>query len=222
VTVNAIDNDASFTVRQIGIQKYALDKDTSDKFLAELKRECDDLYGADAGQKEYDARVSKDLGIKENGDGTLTVDLAEAKSPEVKMALNNILGVHGIIIPEEIDKDLYDKLMTLKEGTAARRDYIESLRLRLSDEALEATKKRLDSAIEHAEKLFNEGKVYGDAQWRDPKVLSSLSERKTKEEIVQSDGRKVEVDGSKGQFVSEYFRTSCPSYYKRDYYDKMF
>jgi len=25
-----------------------------------------------------------------------------------------------------------------------------------------------------------------------------------------------------GQFVSEYFRTSCPSYYKRDYYDKMF
>jgi len=44
----------------------------------------------------------------------------------------------------------------------------------------------------------------------------------TKEEIVQSDGRKVEVDDSKGQFVSEYFRTSCPSYYKRDYYDKMF
>ena len=222
VTVNAIDNDASFTVRQIGIQKYALDKDTSDKFLAELKRECNELYGADAGQKEYDARVSKDLGIKENGDGTLTVDLAEAKSPEVKMALNNILGVHGIIIPEEIDKDLYDKLMTLKEGTAARRDYIESLRPRLSDEALEATVKRLDSAIEHAEKLFSEGKVYGDAQWKDPNVLSGLSERKTKEEIVQSDGRKVEVDDSKGQFVSEYFRTSCPSYYKRDYYDKMF
>ena len=44
----------------------------------------------------------------------------------------------------------------------------------------------------------------------------------TQEEIVQSDGRKVEVDDSKGQFVSEYFRTSCPSYYKRDYYDKMF
>ena len=222
VTVNAIDNDASFTVRQIGIQKHALDKDTSEKFLAELKAECIALYGAEAGQKEYDKRVSKDLGIKDNGDGTLTVDLAEAKSPEVKMALNNILGVHGIVIPEEIDKDLYDKLMTLKDGTAARRDYIESLRPRLSAEALEATVKRLDSAIKHAEKLFNEGKVYGDAQWKDPKVLSDLSERKTKEEIVQSDGRKVEVDGSKGQFVSEYFRTSCPSYYKRDYFDKMF
>ena len=47
------------------------------------------------------------------------------------MALNNILGVHGIVIPEEIDKDLYDKLMTLKDGTNARRDYIESLRPRL-------------------------------------------------------------------------------------------
>ena len=68
----------------------------------------------------------------------------------------------------------------------------------------------------------SEGKVYGDEQWKDPKVLSGLSERKIKEEIVQSDGRKVEVDGSKGQFVSEYFRTSCPSYYKRDYFDKMF
>ena len=222
VTVKAIDNDASFTVRQIGIQKHALDKDTSEKFLAELKKECIALYGAEAGQKEYDNRVSKDLAIKDNGDGTLTVDLAEAKSPEVKMALNNILGVHGIVIPEEIDKDLYDKLMTLKDGTAARRDYIESLRPRLSAEALEATVKRLDSAIKHAEKLFSEGKVYGDAQWKDPKVLSGLSERKTKEEIVQSDGRKVEVDGSKGQFVSEYFRTSCPSYYKRDYFDKMF
>ena len=33
---------------------------------------------------------------------------------------------------------------------------------------------------------------------------------------------KVEIDGSKGQFVSEYFRTSCPSYYKRDHFDKMF
>ena len=112
--------------------------------------------------------------------------------------------------------------MTLKEGTAARRDYIESLKLRFSDEALEATVKRLDSAIKHAEKLFNEGKVYGDAQWKDPNVLSGLSERKTKEEIVQSDGRKVEVDDSKGQFVSEYFRTSCPSYYKRDFHDRMF
>lgn len=63
VTVNAIDNDASFTVRQIGIQKHALDKDTAAKFLAELKKECDVLYGADAGQKEYDKRVSKDLAI---------------------------------------------------------------------------------------------------------------------------------------------------------------
>ena len=55
-----------------------------------------------------------------------------------KIPLNNILGVHGIVIPEEIDKDLYDKLMTLKKGTNARSDYIESLRPRLSAEALEA------------------------------------------------------------------------------------
>ena len=42
------------------------------------------------------------------------------------------------------------------------------------------------------------------------------------QEIVQSDGRKVEVDGNDGQFVGEHFRTSCPPCFKRDYYDMMF
>ena len=40
--------------------------------------------------------------------------------------------------------------------------------------------------------------------------------------LAGAERARVEVDGSKGQFVSEYFRTSCPSYYKRDYFDKMF
>ena len=222
VTVSAIDNDASFAARQIGIQKYVLDKDLASKFLVELKKECTALYGAEAGQNEYDKRVSKDIAVKDNGDGTMTVDLADAKSPEVKMAINTIIGLNNSVVPEEIDKDFYDKLMTLKAGTDARRDYLESLRPRLSAEALAATEKRLDSAIEHAEKLFKEGKVYGDEQWKDQDILSRLSERKTKEEIVQSDGRKVEVDESKGQFVSDYFKSSCPSYYKRESFDRMF
>ena len=141
----------------------------------------------------------------------------------MKMALNKILGVHGIVIPEEIDQDLYEKLVALEQGTEARKNYIESLRARLSDEALKATEQRLDSAIAHAKKLKEAGRVYTDKEWMDPKVLSSgLSDRKIEEEIEQSDGSKVTVDGNKGEFVSEYFRTSCPSYYKRDNFDKMF
>ena len=222
VTVNAIDNDASFTTRQIGLQKYALDKKSADKFLAELKAECEALYGKGAGDAEYKARVENDPAIVRGEGGAVTVDLVKAKSPEVKMALANVMGVHGIIIPEEIDKDFYDKLMQMKGDTAERRAFLDSLRPRLSPEALEATKMRLDSAIEHAEELNRKGKVYGDGQWKDLGVLSKMSDKKTKEDIVQSDGKKVEVDGTKGQFVNEYFRTSCPSYYKRDNYDKLF
>ena len=223
VTVKAIDNDASFTARHIGIQKYVLDQTTAAKFLGVLKKECETLYDEEDGLTEYDMRVSQDAAIEHNADGTVTVDLEMAKSPEVKMALNATLGIHGIVIPEEIDKDLYDKLVALKSGTDARKDYIESLRPRLSEEALEATEKRLDSVIKHAEKLYKEGKVYGDEQWKDPNVLSELTDLKTSEEIEQSDGSKVKVNGGNGrQFVNEYFLSSCPSYFKRDCFDMMF
>ena len=154
--------------------------------------------------------------------GTLTVDLTKAKSPEVKMALVKIMGVHGIAIPEEIDRDFYDKLMQMRGNTAARKNFLASLRPRLSPEALRATEMRLDDAIKHAEKLHREGKVYGDAQWRDGNVLAQMSVRKTEEEVELSDHRHVEIDDDNGQFVSEYFRTSCPSYFTRDYYHLMF
>ena len=223
VTVNAIDNDASFTVRQIGLQKYALDKDSADEFLRELKAECNALYGTAAGGTEYDARVKNDPAIVRGEDGTVTVDLTKAESPEVKMALNKVLGVQGIIIPEEIDEDFYNKLVQMKQGSPERQKFLASLRSRLSQEALAATEMRLDSAIEHAEKLHSQGKVYGDAQWKNPEILSKMSEMKSKESIKQSDGKTlVEVDGRKGQFVGNYFQNTCPSYYKRDCYDKMF
>ena len=222
VTVNAIDNDASFTTRHIGLQKYALDKKLSDRFLAELKAECEALYGTKNGNTEFNARVSTDPAIVRGEGGTLTVDLTKAKSPEVKMALVNIMGVHGIAIPEEIDRDFYDKLMQMRGNTAARKNFLASLRPRLSPEALRATEMRLDDAIKHAEQLHREGKVYGDAQWRDGETLSKMSVRKTEEEVELSDHRHVEIDDDNGQFVSDYFRTSCPSYFTRDYYHLMF
>ena len=223
VTVKAIDNDTSFTVRQIGLQKYALDKDSADAFLRELKAECHALYGTAAGGTEYDARVKNDPAIVRGEGGTVTVDLTKAESPEVKMALNQVLGVQGIIIPEEIDEDFYNKLVQMKQGSPERQKFLDSLRSRLSQEALDATEMRLDSAIEHAEKLHSQGKVYGDAQWKNPEILSKMPEMKSKESIKQSDGKTlVEVDRNKGVFVGQYFQNTCPSYYKRDNFDKMF
>ena len=228
VTVKAIDNDASFTARQVGLQKYALDKDTAAKFLAELKKECIALYGAEAGQKEYDNRVSKDLAIKDNGDGTVTVDLAKAKSPEVKMALNQILGVQSIAIPEEIDKEFYDKLMEMDKDPSKKQDYLNSLAPRISKEALTATESRLNEAIEHAKKLDKEGKVFGNDDWKDKERLSKMPMINRSVEIVNSDGKTVVADRKMGvnkkgrNFVVQYLTNSCPSYYKRDNLQYMF
>ena len=151
-------------------------KESADGFLAELKAECEALYGKNAGDTEYNDRVSTDPAIVRGEGGALTVDLAKANSPEVKMALNKVLGVHGIVIPEEIDREFYDKLMQMRGNTAARKNYLNSLRPRLSPEALRAAEMRLDSAIEHAEKLHSQGKVYGDEQWKNLNVLSSMSD----------------------------------------------
>ena len=74
-----------------------------------------------------------------------------------------------------------------------------------------------------AKKLHSQGKVYGDAQWKNPEILSKMPEMKSKESIKQSDGKTlVEVDRNKGVFVGQYFQNTCPSYYKRDNFDKMF
>ena len=60
-------------------------------------------------------------------------------------------------------------------------------------------------------------------------VANVAPEIKSKAEITNSDGKKVEVNKTMGEdekkksnFVTKYFTTSCPSYYKRDYLHRMF
>ena len=47
MTVKGIDNDASFSSWQIGLQKYALNKRTAARFGVKLKDVCDKIHGAD-------------------------------------------------------------------------------------------------------------------------------------------------------------------------------
>ena len=231
VTVKAIDNDASFTARQVGLQKYALDKTLTDRFFKELEEECDKLHGdgdKDDDKKEYSRRVSVDPAIMRHDDGTVTVDLAQAKSLEVKMALNQILGVQSIAIPEEIDKEFYDKLMEMDADPDKKKTFLDTIKPRISDAALKATEMRLNEAIEYAKKLDN-SKVFGNDDWKVKERLSKIPWIKSKVGIVNSDGKTVEVDrkmgedeNKKGNFVGKYLTNSCPSYYKRDYLHKMF
>lgn len=74
-----------------------------------------------------------------NGD-TLTIDLAKAKSHEVGMAIIHTLGLQSIALPEEIDKEFYDKLMEMDEDPDKKKAYARVL----SDEA---TQKEGDAEI---------------------------------------------------------------------------
>jgi len=220
VTVKAIDNDASFSTNKTGLQKFNFEGAKADKFLNRLKNICEELHGDDADD-EYEERVSKDPAITYDGIDEITVDLSKAKSPEVKMALNDVMGLQSIAIPEEIDKEFYDKLMEMDRNPAQKKAYLDSIAPRLSPEALDATAKRLDEAIAHAKKLKAENKVYSDAEWQDPNTLAQMPGLKSKVTITKSDRTNVTF-GNKVSSVGNYCVVDCPSYYKRDYLDRMF
>ena len=222
VTVKAIDNDASFSSRQVGLQKYALDKKLADRFDEELKKACEAIHGEKGGEHEYNNRVAKDVGITKNDeDGSMTIDLAKAKSPEVKMALIQALGMQSTALPEEIDKDFYDKLMEMDANPDKKKEFLESLKPRISAAALKATENRLNEAIEHAKKLSEDGKVYEDADWKDRGILGMMPDLATNVKIKRSDGNKVTVN-SKIACVRDFLIRECPSIYKRDFLHLMF
>ena len=220
VSVKAIDNDASFSANRTGLQKFRLGGVKAENFLDTLEDICKSLHDKDAND-EYEKRVSNDPAITRNGNGEITVDLSKAQSPEVKMALNNVMGLQSIAMPEEIDQEFYDKLMEMDRNPNQRKAYLDSIAPRLSPEALDATAKRLDEAIAHAKKLKDENKVYSDAKWQNPNTLAQMPGLKDKVEIAKSDGTNVTV-GNKIGFVRNYCVVDCPSYYKRDYLDRMF
>jgi len=233
VTVKAIDNDASFTERQVGLQKFTFNKSKSDAFFAELKYECGKIHGDSDMEEvdtEYGKRVKNDPAITCHADGTVTVDLAKAQSLEVKMALNQVLGVQSIAIPEEIDREFYEKLMAMDNDPAQMKAFLDTLAPRISPEALKATEMRLKEAIAHAKKLNAAGKVYGDEQWKNAGNLSQMPQIKSEDKITASDGNQVTVNSKMGvdpekkrkNFVTYYFVNSCPTYYTRDYLNKMF
>jgi len=221
VTVKAIDNDASFTARQVGLQKYALDKNKAKSFVVELKGVCKKLFGKEGWKREYQ-RVSKDPSLVPNTDGTMTVNLADAKTPEIKMAAIPVLGLQSIAIPEEIDEDFYNKLMEMDKDPSKKQAYLNSLAPRISEEALRATELRLNEAIKYAKKLVDKGKVFGNDDWKDKVRLSEMPRIADGVRIRNSDGKTGVAYGNMGDFVVRYLINSCPSYYKRDNLQYMF
>ena len=217
VSVKAIDCDASFTKTRIGLQKYSLDGNYAKKFFGKLLEVCNDLHTPDNGQKEYDERVKKDPAIVYNANGSITVDLTKAKSPEVAMALLKVFGMQTFAVPEVIDESTYERLMELDANEAKKQAFLDSLSTRISPDALAATGKRLDEAIAHAKKLKEEGMVYSADDWKQPLKLGQLTKIKPSVEITCHDGQKLYKRGKDNTNVSEYLIRMCPSFFCRDF-----
>ncbi len=220
MTVKGIDNDASFSSWRIGLQKYALDKGKAAEFNEQLKSVCSKVHGK-GGKTEFERRVSTDAGLVKNPDGTMTIDLAKVTSPEIKMALIEVLGLQTIALPEEIDQEFYDKLIEMDNDPAKKQAYLDSIAPRISPDALRATATRLDEAIAHAKKLKVENKVYGNEQWQDKDTLSGMTKMQTKVDIVKSNGTTIEAYTDL-DCVSDFCERNCPSFYKRDGFQWMF
>ena len=81
--------------------------------------------------------------------------------------------MHGCTLPEFIDEDLYAHLLDLKSGD--KRDaLLADLAGRLSPDALDAARSRLDAAIAHAENLHAQGKVVRNADFSKRDVQNRL------------------------------------------------
>ena len=163
VDVTGIDNDTCYPAFRIGLDKYI----AAGKHLARFKELVDDvsnLYGLQA--EDAKKRLLSDPGVTQNDDGTYTLDASKFQSPELNYCLMYTFGIYSNHAPTYIDRDLYERLQTLKAGPA-RDAHLADLKKRLSPAAYDAAVKRLDDAIARADGLRDRNRVYSEADWND-------------------------------------------------------
>ena len=160
--------------------------------------------------------------IVRNTDGTMTVNLVDAKTPEIKMAAIPVIGLQRTALPEEIDEDFYNKLMDMDEHPEKKQAYLDSIAPRISKNALRATERRLNEAIEYAKQLKKNDMVYGAEQWKNYRKQNWMSPIESELKIRKSDNKTVVTVDRDLKCVNDFLIQNCPSYFKRDYVHLMF
>lgn len=224
VEVKGIDNDACFPSTRIGVQKYKLPKPKAQAFEATLLEVCESLYGRGHARTEA-ARCQLSAAIETDpDDGSITVDMAKIGDVhEIGIALTRVVGAQSIAFPDAIDEEFYNELVKFDGNPGALEDFIASIAPRLSVEAFEAARLRIQDAVRYAKDLRGSGKMYSAADWEDPKKLAALPEFRETLEIHGGHNRKVEVKyDTADKNAQGYLVAICPSYYKRDALDTLF
>ena len=225
VSLKAIDNDASFSNDRTGVQKYSFSTLKSMYFKNALKVVCQLIYGPDRAKAEFNRCWRNSAAITHNHRTTaVTVDLSKVdrRSREIAIALSAFTGAQSIAFPDSIDKSFYEKLMDFDKNPKLKDEYLATIAPRISKEALEAARMRLDDAIEHAKKLNEDNKVFDDAAWRNPDKLRSLTGVKSSFSVFDSQGNKTVLKSGSNQYMGRFLINICPSYYKRDLMNMLF
>ncbi len=173
VVVKAIDNDASFGVTRTGLTKFRL-SGGSVKYYEDQVRNLSIAYGTKS-KTAQDQVLKGDPGFKRNRDGSIEVDVSLAKSPITVAALYESAAFHQVTVPDEMDRDLYNKLQGLKAGPerdTLLKDWADRFGAR-SQQYRNAVA-RLDEAIAAADRLEREGKVYGAEDWEKEEVQNRI------------------------------------------------
>ena len=214
VTLKGIDNDAGYSQSRTGAVKYSFDKSRSSVFKSLLRQLARDIDSSNANAV-YN-RLLKAPGITIDAtNGTVTVDASKLADKTIGSCLARLVGTHSLAIPDKIDSETYDSLMELKHDPA-RKEYLDSIRPRLSPASYAAAESRLDDVIAHAEELGRQGKIVKPDGWANVQEEPLAT---GKVEVKKQNGAIKRLGGQTARDVNGFF---CPSYFARDKIDKIF
>ena len=214
VTLKGIDNDAGYSQSRTGAVKYSFDKSRSSVFKSLLRKLARDIDSHNVNAV-YN-RLLQDPGITVDAtNGTVTVDASKLADKTIGSCLARLVGTHSLAIPDKIDSETYESLMALKHDPA-RKEYLDSIRPRLSPASYAAAESRLDDVIAHAEKLKKENKVINKEGWLEVQEEPLAT---GKVEVKKQNGAIKRLGGQTARDVNGFF---CPSYFARDGLAKLF
>ena len=173
VSVKGIDNDMCFAAYRTGLHTYVIKGKDAQKFRDECKyiiHKYPLLL-----QSQVRRRLFTDPGFSEDKNGVITLDATKFKAGELFYATNKAIDMHGLVLPNFIDEDLYRELTALRTGER-REAYLADLAKRLPPAAVDSARLRLDQAIDHAIKLGAEYKVVRNGDFEKRAVQKSLLE----------------------------------------------
>ena len=169
VTVKAIDNDMSFSSNRIGINTFRLVGEDISYFHNKISEAQKEIYP----KMEPPVTLLPDPGVTVTKN-EIIVDTTKIKSPELFSCLTKSIGFQPVALPEVIDQELYDHLMDLQSGEK-RNAFIAELKSRLTQEAVDATVKRLDEAIAHAKSLKEKDMVLKAEDFENPEIQKKIA-----------------------------------------------